>query len=1421
MGKIVNNFIKGRMNKDLDDRLVPNGEYRNAVNAQISRSEGENVGALENTLGNILVGDYRTLTGVNDLFSIGYLTDEVNNRIFSFLTNNDQEAYQASGTAKDEHYVYVYNILTGQSNELVAGAFLNFSTLYPITGVNILEDLLFWTDNRNQPRKLNVDLAINSVGAHSAYYSTEDHISIAKYNPYQTIELYNRSNDLTTSVATSNYETTMYNVTSKYYPDGGSANIDGTVDPAAQIFDLTTSTIQGDIPVGATVGYIHPTTGKLIDTGETVDSIDYRDGVVPPTIPTTSELNLSGNVEFTDSDIELIFNFNPYYENDYNGDKDYLKKKFARFSYRYKFVDGEYSIMAPFTQDCFIPRQDGYFMYKVSQAQDTALANYRSSQIPIEIEDEEDTYRSTTIDFMENKVDKIVLRIPLPSNSSSMETSLHVEEIDILYKESDSNTINVIESIGIDDIEAQYMTCQVDGNQGPTTTFDIMNINGTGAIQIGDTVTFDSENEITDYPTVIAFNGTDAIEFSTTQTLTNLNLLRFNSLGYFEYEYQAKKPYKVLPSEESTRTYDRVPVKALSQEIISNRVVYGNFQNKHTPPSSLDYNVAVSEKADFDLGLGTTTIRTIEAIGQTTLDIQVPTGTYNPGAIVTSSVTGAIPADTVLVSYNSVGPTITISNELAVGLSVSDVINFAAPNSVRYNTSYIEYPDHSLKTNRSYQVGVVLSDRYGRSSTVILSKSDNSVNYNNIKYLGSTVFTDYIDGDVNTATWPGNSLKVLFNNTISAPSITTGAPGLYNGDVTSVNYNPLGWYTYKIVVKQTEQEYYNVYLPGVMAGYPDDINKELGKTSHAVIINDNINKVPRDLTEVGPEQRQFRSSVVLHGRVQNNPDGATPFRPSDSNRQFYPGAFPSIVSTIGTDNDLFDGANDPGYVPAPEFYAVASDPLIARINTPSKQFGLPAVITTAEIDSIPDAGEIKIVDPSPCTNAYDCILPGMTVSGEGIAESTKVIAIIIDGGGWIITTEPQTSAALTASGTLTFMPTTPYVSPTGTQYLDLPNLAIMETDPVESNLDIFWETTTTGLISELNTAIENDTNATASLSGFDATTFAESLNKNVNILNTNFTLQDQFGNNIAYIAQNPPQLQLISVMTGTGIDVGPGSGNPLFALDDNGDGSYNVDLLDYLYYSSNTALRTYYFNFELNTFDSTTGAQVTSYETQMAALTNEVPTIVAERCTDVTYIPGTDGGGIGTIIVLPGLNGAYNDLGDNPKEELSWSAIPITVTNSDATAANYGVEYGPNGLGYVVVDESTLATGRFYFWGADPPPDMIDGVYECIATAEDGGSETVQCEFDLTINRTPCYTWEFVYQDTGNTITGANYTDCEGETQTLEDFTDQSVEGPPCASSTYYVCARDTATTQTGIRDTSGFVRLSLIDSDPCNNCNG
>ena len=190
MAKITNNFVKGKMNKDLDDRLIPQGEYRNAINAQVSRSEGPNVGALENVLGNVLSADFRELTNNDNLFSIGYCTDEINNRVFLFLTDNTGSAYKRSAGSGKTSYIVMYEASSNAGSILVNGDFLNFSTLFPITGVNILEDLLFFTDNRNQPRVINVSLANPNNSNNPTYYTTEDQISVAKYNPYQPIELY-------------------------------------------------------------------------------------------------------------------------------------------------------------------------------------------------------------------------------------------------------------------------------------------------------------------------------------------------------------------------------------------------------------------------------------------------------------------------------------------------------------------------------------------------------------------------------------------------------------------------------------------------------------------------------------------------------------------------------------------------------------------------------------------------------------------------------------------------------------------------------------------------------------------------------------------------------------------------------------------------------------------------------------------------------------------------------------------------------------------------------------------------------------------------------------------------------------------------------------------------------------------------------
>ena len=58
MAEVKNLFIKSKMNKDLDDRLLPSGEYRDGQNVMISRSEGADVGSLENILGNWNIQDF-------------------------------------------------------------------------------------------------------------------------------------------------------------------------------------------------------------------------------------------------------------------------------------------------------------------------------------------------------------------------------------------------------------------------------------------------------------------------------------------------------------------------------------------------------------------------------------------------------------------------------------------------------------------------------------------------------------------------------------------------------------------------------------------------------------------------------------------------------------------------------------------------------------------------------------------------------------------------------------------------------------------------------------------------------------------------------------------------------------------------------------------------------------------------------------------------------------------------------------------------------------------------------------------------------------------------------------------------------------------------------------------------------------------
>ena len=1323
MAKIVNNFIKGRMNKDLDDRLVPQGEYRNSVNTQISKSEGQNVGALENSIGNTVLknADFRTILGINDLVSIGVFPDETNNRVFVFLTNKTSGSYDPAA----EHFLMMYDVGADNYSILLKARWLNFAISNPITGVNLLENLLFWTDNRNQPRVINVDTAINDPG----FYRYEDLVSVSKYYPYQPIELYRHSADLTSTVATPNYETTMYDVTSLSYPDGGSGKVLGAFGAPTSTLDLDKGTIDGTIKNGMKVAYVDSVLNKIVDTGTTVSAVDYAFSATQARITTSANVSPSGN------DVVFAFEFNPYYEEDYAGDKDFLKKKFARFAYRFKYNDGEYSIFSPFTQDCFIPKQDGYFMYDVENVDGTG------AQVPIDITDEEDTYRSTTVEFMENKIDKIILRIPLPADADNLVSNFNISELDILYKESDGIAVNVIDTIPVSRIANQSGITGVVNPGATGTVFTVTNLTGTP--RIGSIVT-DNLGQITDFPTILSITSTGQITLSSTQTLAINTVLTFGEANIFEYEYESKKPYKVLPEADLLRTYDKVPVKALSQEIISNRVVYGNFQDKHTPPASLNYNLGVSAKENFSLGLGTAQVDTAGySSGVTTIPYNAATlvGYLNNGAIITGP---GIPNNTVIVSFNPLG-TIEISNTTTGAGVAGNVLNFSDPGTVQDTTSVVEYPNHTLKQNRNYQVGVVLSDRYGRQSTVVLSSEEGSTSFNNELFKGSTVFSDYIDEGVNQLTWPGNSLKVLFNEGISpsAANPSTLWPGIYNGDSSSADYNPLGWYSYKIVVKQTEQEYYNVYLPGIMAAYPEDPTKELNKTSHTVLINDNINKVPRDLTEVGPEQKLFRSSVVLHGRVQNLNSSVV----TENNSQFYPGNFDDIVSVIATDDDLFNGNNVRDFIPAAEFYSVESNPLIARITTPSKKIGIPAVLTTAEITANSPADRITVANSSPDSTASNCIRPGMTITGPGVPPGTTVTTIVSS---TTFDLSQDITATLVPATTYTFSPTQIEASSGGTKYINMPQLAVMETDPVESNLDIYWETSTAGLISELNEAIANDTASSVDFSSFNTSAFTEALAVNGNILSANFYLVDQFNTTIPYSATTPAQLQLISVVDGAGntIGVGPGNQFELITIGFGPSTTYNIRfngvpnppaLPDALYYKNNFNLNTYVFEFL-----ATINGVGTTLIKAPVNLQNETPVIGSKAC------PGnlTWNGGDSTSPIAGAIVSFRNGSSGLTVYRLGMTA-DFTVVNSS------GVDFKSS----FAITTSDLLNEFVVQFGFNGSATVPDDVYTVVITATDAGAATVSCSFNLTVSNSICRTYTFTVPGGGATV---NYTGCAG-----------------------------------------------------------
>lgn len=1035
MAEIKNSFLRSKMNKDLDDRLIPNGEYRDAQNISVGKSEADDIGALETVLGNTLVTNF----GLSGVETIGYKTIENTNQIIVFLTDNTN------------HYIYSYTPNTTPVL-LVTGSFLNFSTNSPITGVSVIENLLFWTDNRNQPRKINLDLASNG-----AYYTEENHISVAKYNPYQPIGLLQR---VVTPTTTNSSTATL-------------------------LIADTTGIYKGMLAVQYNNANFGP------EDYFYVTAVNTNTSVVLNAAPSTVN---AGDITFLSTTMtgeNITFDFNQ--GNNWPGDPDYLESKFVRLSYRFEFDDGEYSLMAPFTQICFIPKQKGYFLEN----------------------NEDEAYRSTILEFMENGVQNIDLLIPFPDVLSKVQPSVgasyKIKSIDILYKESDQTSVKVIDTI---DYNEPFLN-----NSANTWT-----------------------------------------------SVSNTNI--------FTYNYQSRKPFRTLPTNQTIRVYDKVPVKALAQETAGNRVIYGNFKDKYTSPEFLDYIVGVGPKSLAN-------------------------------------------------NYNN----------------------------------WVEYPNHSVKQNRNYQVGFILADKFGRQSDVILSgiKLVATTAGDGTVYGGDTIYNAFNSTTSDLNNWFGDALKINISTPITvSEDDTIGTPGLYantgtgyntynatpanqptiNGNtytftlganqteiptvdsflegeftdyvkVTNVNssnapdyiittdgqassiylqqapsgpdikykysINSKGWYSYKIVVKQQEQDYYNAYLPGILRGYPTHSGggtnpfptNEDNFTGHIVLLNDNINKIPRDLSQVGPDQKQYKSSVQLSLRVTNKLIGGS----SLNNVQYFPGILTDTASTIATNaNDLNMGYADLDARGHDNIYQTVTNPSIARITF---------------------------------SNNYT-VIPGVLDDSNQNANMQ-------------------------------------------------PYLAVYETEPQDSLLDIFWETPTVGLISTLNDAIKSEYEGAVGWSTYSSSAFTEAMSGN---FLTGLSPVDQSGNNLINTESST-----ITVVDNNGTDV---SGQ--FSITRTGSGT----LQDPYLYNFAKVGDNFVYNYDPN---------VRSYTISMVITNNAPSTPIVSSTLNITVFlqntqPIINGGNAlpainnvnqnfeGTIATITGENGAANST--LKSQQIKWSISNVS-----------------------------------------------------------------------------------------------------------------------------------------------------------------
>ena len=206
------------MNQDLDERLIPKGEYREAFNIDVSSSEEDDLGSVQSAYGNVV----KSSINIDGAKCIGSYINKEDNTIIWFIKGDTVDAIAKYNPETDE----VTPLLVDKT-EAGVDRFLKFNTNYLITGINVIDDLLFWTDNLNEPKKLNINrhyspnftsttLFKDGINLQATKKFTEDDITVVKKYPLNAPKI-----SLSSNVRDGNVEgkTHTFKNTSRVSPD--------------------------------------------------------------------------------------------------------------------------------------------------------------------------------------------------------------------------------------------------------------------------------------------------------------------------------------------------------------------------------------------------------------------------------------------------------------------------------------------------------------------------------------------------------------------------------------------------------------------------------------------------------------------------------------------------------------------------------------------------------------------------------------------------------------------------------------------------------------------------------------------------------------------------------------------------------------------------------------------------------------------------------------------------------------------------------------------------------------------------------------------------------------------------------------------------------------------------------------------------